>query len=338
MTDNLTREVSNSNCTVDTHVESALVPILLAASFFVSLPGNLLSIYVACCHVKRGYEIGIYLLNLCFVDILYTLTLPYWFIAYFSPITNMPLYNALVVVTYSSMYLSPAFLCCIAVDRYLAIVYPLWFYELRTIRVAVVVSAVCWLAELTCHALLLHQQALFSNFSSTVYVERFPMKTTMVAEYVTRSVVGFCLPLSIFLFSSHHIYRAVAESSTVENREKKKLAKLLLLLLLVYAISFGPYHATILVRSLVEPGNCPFAQNVYTFYKVFYALTGLNCAADPILYCWLYDRAWQDIVQLRMTARDQLLRLCGWLKRWIDRPKKLSTVLPPQGCTTIKIT
>ncbi|XP_072893724.1 G-protein coupled receptor 4-like [Hemitrygon akajei] len=322
MADNLTQAGSSSNCTVDLGEGQYLILGLYAASFFISLPGNCLSIYVACLHVKRENEIGIYLLNLSSVDILYTLTIPFWFYDCLDQHSNILLYNVIVVVTYSSMYLSPAFLCCIAVDRYLAIVYPLRFYELRTIQTAVVVSAVCWAIQLTCHALLLHRLSLFSNFSSSVFREELPMNATLFTENIVRIVFGFFFPLSIFVFSSQRIYRMVANSTSVENEEKKKLARLLLLLLLVYIISFGPYHVTLLARSLVEPGNCPFAQSAYLCYKIFYALTGVNCAADPILYCWLNDTARYDILQLCVAARNRLQRLCSWLKCQKGYPKE----------------
>ncbi|XP_072351224.1 G-protein coupled receptor 4-like [Scyliorhinus torazame] len=306
--DNVTQ--SNSNCSVDTSVESVLVPSMYMASFLVSIPGNCLSIYVACLHVKRDNEIGIYLLNLSVVDILYTLTLPYWFMEYIIVIPNKALYNVLIIVMYSAMYLSPAFLCCISMNRYLAIVHPLRFFGLRTVRATILASSVCWTIQLMFHALLLHRQNFFSTFaSSLVYVEVYPMKSTLFVEYIARFSAGFCLPLTLLLFCSHRIFKAIEGSITTVKKEKKKIAKLLFQLILVYVISFGPYQIIMLVRSLVEPGNCNFAQKTYTFYKVAFALTGLNCAADPIIYCLLCESAKCDISNFFMRMKINLQRL-----------------------------
>eukprot|EP00061_Rhincodon_typus_P009687 g33362.t1 len=297
MLDNVTQ--NNSTCTVSSSVEHIVIPIMYLASFLVSLPGNCLSIYVACLQVRRENEIGVYLLNLSFVDFLYTSTFPYWFIEYLDVHASVQLYNLLTVVTYTMMYLSPAFLCCISVDRFLATVYPLRYFGLRSMKAAVVASAVCWIIELMCHALLLHKQDFFSVFSfSAVYEETYPMKSSLVVEYIIRFALGFCLPLTLLLFCSQCTFNAVKDSTATVSTEKRKIARLLLRLLLVYTISFGPYQIVMLIRSLIEPGNCNFAQKINIFYKVSFALTGLSSAADPIIYCLLCDSARQDIRNL----------------------------------------
>ncbi|XP_032882355.1 ovarian cancer G-protein coupled receptor 1-like [Amblyraja radiata] len=309
--DNVTVGRSNSSCLVNNSA-SVLVPVIYATTFLVSLPGNCLSIYVAALQVKRGHEIGVYLINLSSVDIIYTLTLPYWFCHHFTTaVGNVSVHNAVVVVSSSTMFMSPAFLCCIAGDRYLAIVHPLRFHRLRTLRAAAAVSATCWLLQLSLHALLLHRQGLLSSdFASTPLWEDLPLEATTAEVYLIRFLLSFCLPFSLFIFYSQRIYRAVARSSSVEDGEKRKIAKLLLLLLLVYAVSFGPYQLTALARGVAEPGNCPFAQLAIIHYNVFFAWTGVNCAADPIVYCWLSDTARQDIVHLTTALKHKLPRLC----------------------------
>ncbi|XP_078263140.1 G-protein coupled receptor 65-like [Rhinoraja longicauda] len=305
--DNLTAGTSNSSCSEAKGAGvRVLVSVIHAATFLVSLPWNCLSVYVATLHVKRGYEIGVYLLNLICVDILYTLTLPYWLCRDMDGCGGWALQDMIEVVTYGSMYTSPAFLCCIAADRYLAIVHPLRFHRLRTVRAAVAVSAACWLLQMALHTLLLHWLGIFSGPRSV----GLPLEASDARVYLLRFAASFCLPFSFFLFCSQRIYKAVAGSVGVEDAEKRKIAKLLLLLLLVYAVSFGPFQFISLARGVAEPGNCPFAQLVIGPYKVSFAWTGMNCAADPILYCWLSDTARQDIVHLTTILKHRLLDPC----------------------------
>ncbi|XP_072423933.1 G-protein coupled receptor 4-like [Chiloscyllium punctatum] len=326
MLDNVTQ--NNSNCTIDSSVEDIIIPIMYLASLIVGLPGNCLSIYVACLQVNRENEIGVYLLNLSFADVLYTLTIPYWFIEYFDVQANVELYNLINVVTYTTMYLSPAFLCCISMDRYLATVYPLRYFSLRTVKAAIIVSVICWVLQLMCHALLLYQQNFFSMFHfSAVYEDTYPMKSSLVVEYLTRFAIGFCLPLTLLLFCSQRMLNAINDSTATVDTEKRKIVSLLLRLLLVYIISFGPYHVIMLIRSLIEPGNCYFAQKINIFYKVSFALTGLNSAADPIIYCLLCDSARQDIRNLFTAMKMIELKKIecqnltfGWTDQGDSRP------------------
>uniref|UniRef100_A0A4W3JPI1 G-protein coupled receptors family 1 profile domain-containing protein n=1 Tax=Callorhinchus milii TaxID=7868 RepID=A0A4W3JPI1_CALMI len=132
----------------------------------------------------------------------------------------------------------PAFLCCISVDRYLAVAHPLKYPSLRTVRTAFLVSGICWAAELVCHTLLLVSHNAFSSFYTLkVYEDTIPMPQPMVLEYTVRFISGFCLPLILMLFSSQRIFNAVKHSVSTLDSEKSKIGKLLLILILVYFVS-----------------------------------------------------------------------------------------------------
>ncbi len=87
--------------------------------------------------VRQRNELGIYLINLSVADLLYITTLPLWidyFLQHDDWIHGQESCKLFGFIFYTNIYVSIAFLCCISLDRYLAVAYPLRFAKVRRIK------------------------------------------------------------------------------------------------------------------------------------------------------------------------------------------------------------
>ncbi|XP_063003702.1 ovarian cancer G-protein coupled receptor 1 [Elgaria multicarinata webbii] len=302
-------EDNTLNCTIDHTIHQTLSPVIYILVFVVGLPANCVSLYYAYLQVKVKNELGIYLCNLTIADLLYIFSLPFW-LQYVLQHDNWT-YNELLckicgILLYENIYISVGFLCCISIDRYLAVVYPFRFHQYRTMKAAIVVSIVIWTKEiLTCSLVFTHGEVSNDTESHLVCFEHYPIKTWENNINFYRFTAGFLFPFSLLLFSYCGILRVVRKSHGTQKKKKIQIKRLVSSTILIFLVCFGPYHILLLTRSLFE-NSCAFAASIFNVYHISLLLTTFNCVADPILYCFSSENTYQDFVKLRDSCLKYL--------------------------------
>lgn len=293
-----------TNCTHGNSVERYMYPTAYSIFFIIGFPANCLSLYVACVLMKKGNNLAVYLINLCVGDLLYILTLPVWIMMALGQAASDSLCSVIAVVMFNSFYVGSGFLCCISMDRYLAIVFPLHFARVREVRTTVMVSGIVWLVEITLHLGLLAHRDEIRNFSASRMCEEPMIMTKESANVaITRAVLGFLIPVLIMTFCFMEIIRALNKSTSTVVSERRKICFLLLFLLFTYLVAFTPFQVVMFIRGLLEPGDCGVAQNLRGVYMVFVATTTINSVLDPIIYCLISESA--------KTEMKNLFKCCG---------------------------
>uniref|UniRef100_A0A8C7HH83 G protein-coupled receptor 65 n=1 Tax=Oncorhynchus kisutch TaxID=8019 RepID=A0A8C7HH83_ONCKI len=273
--------LSDSACIKNDWVDGHMYLAAYSLFFIMGFPANCLSLYVAWVLMRKGNNLAVYLVNLSISDLLYTVSLPVWIeLALGRPVGDT--FCSLVsVVMYNSFYIGSGLLCCISVDRYLAVVYPLYFNWVRQVRTAVAVCAALWCVELSIHIYLLHQKGALQDFSARrLCKEGMPMAQADAHVALTRVVLGFLLPLLIMTFCFHQIVLALRDSTSLRH-----VSQLLVMVLLTLGLCFGPIHIMMLLRGLLE--HCGSPSWLFLPYKVSMAISALNSVADPFLYCFI---------------------------------------------------
>ncbi|XP_078516134.1 G-protein coupled receptor 65 [Lissotriton helveticus] len=282
---------NSTACNVEHELDQYLFPAVYVTVIVISIPANCASLILSCAQIKRKNELGVYLFNLSMADLLYTLVLPFW-VDYGLNHDNWRLGDHLcklsVFLMHVNFYASTGFLTCISLDRYIGVVHPLRFQQLRTRKAAWNICAVVWSVEITSNVFILTcQQILNRNQNDTLCYDTFPIMKWKASFNIFRICVAYLLPLVIMAYCYKQIDIAVKHNQATADEAKKKIRKLLIAILSTFFLCFTPYHVLLLMRSIGEPGSCEFASWIFKPYKITLAIASLNCLADPILYCFV---------------------------------------------------
>ncbi|XP_041121971.1 psychosine receptor-like [Polyodon spathula] len=310
---------NSMDCFIKHDLDQFLFPIVYITVIMISIPANSLSLYVSYKHIKRGNELGIYLFNLSVADLLYTLTLPLW-VDYSLNHDNWKhgphLCKLCSFLMYTNFYTSAAFLCCISIDRYLVVVYPLRFYVLRKVKTAVYVSGLIWAIELSGNIIiLLTEQTHNDTLSHVLCYDKFPLEEWKATLNYGRFFIGFLLPAMLMVFCCQRIYKVIKTNIATQDHDKIKITKLLISIVVAFLICFTPYHVVMLIRSITEPHMCEVAKRLSVPYKLTMALSSFNCIADPFLYSFVSE-----------SARTDMLTAVSFFKKNPKQPSALNGV------------
>ena len=129
-------------------------------------------------------------------------------------------------IFYTNIYVSIAFLCCISLDRYLAVAHPLRFAKVRRVKTALLVSAVVWIIEVVANsAPLFHDELFQDRFNHTFCFEKYPMQDWVAGMNLYRTFLGFLAPWAAMLAAYRGILRAVRGNVSTERQEKAKIKR-----------------------------------------------------------------------------------------------------------------
>lgn len=300
---NVTADNSSLSCAIDHTIHQTLAPVVYVTVLVVGFPANCLSLYFGYLQIKARNELGVYLCNLTVADLLYICSLPFW-LQYVLQHDDWA-YGDLScqvcgILLYENIYISVGFLCCISIDRYLAVAHPFRFHQFRTLKAAAGVSVVIWAKELLASVyFLLQTEVVEDENQHRVCFEHYPLRPWQRSINYYRFLVGFLFPLGLLLASYRGILRAVHRSHGTQKSRKDQIRRLVLSTAVIFLVCFLPYHVLLLVRSLWE-SSCDFAKGVFNAYHFSLLLTSFNCVADPVLYCFVSE-----------TTHRDLARLCG---------------------------
>ncbi|XP_052436649.1 ovarian cancer G-protein coupled receptor 1 [Carassius gibelio] len=293
------------NCTISHKIHQYLFSSAFILILLVGLPANAYSLYHAWLQLKVRNELGVYLLNLTISDLLYLASLPLWIQYFFQGddwSSSEWLCQLCGFLLYENIYVSIGFLCCISIDRYLAVVYPFRFTSFRTVRAAVLVSAVVWLKELAVGVVFFrHKELSRDKNNRSVCFEHYPMEKWEYSINYYRFHIGFLFPLGILLVSYFRVLRAVGKSEGTLSAQKTRIKYLVTSTIVIFLVCFSPYHVFLLVRTIFER-DCNFIEKIFNYYNFSLLLTSFNCVADPALYCFISESAQKSIQRAQETC------------------------------------
>ncbi|XP_047459486.1 G-protein coupled receptor 4-like [Mugil cephalus] len=184
----------------------------------ISLPLTLLAIYSLSSLVRKDHGAPVYVINLLISDLVQLLCMIVW-VAKKIKICNQ-LWETWMIIYCYCLLSSVGFMVCISLERYLVIVWPLWYRFRRTIKTSVVVCVLVWILPLV-------------FFLPLYYSFGFVTTQTIVGVYLI-------LPLPLFIFFLGGTFKALSGSISVSSDEKRRIVAVLVVVLLIYTLLSCP--------------------------------------------------------------------------------------------------
>ncbi|MFT7801907.1 putative G-protein coupled receptor 132 [Arapaima gigas] len=255
--------------------------------------------------VRRKNVLGIYLLSLSLCDLMYLCTLPLWMV-YVNEGHEWKLGSLSCKITgyifFNNMYISIFLLCCISIDRYVAVVYAVESRGMRQQRLAgAICVGVCLLVALV-HMPVFTMPEGDADKTLRHCFEPVHNSARVAGFNCARFVVGFIIPLSILVVTNRAILLNIQASPSLRSYQKIKVKYLAIGVIVFFLVCFAPYHMVLLLRAITFyfselETNCEFEKSIYTPYTIFLGLSTINSAMNPILYVLASDNIRKEIKQ-----------------------------------------
>lgn len=267
---------------------------LQIAILILGIPANCFSMFVSYQHIKQGNELGVYLMNLALADLSFIVMLPVWVDYMLSDEWQHgeTACTVCVFLLFTHFYASVSLLCCIAVNRYVAVVHPLRYPFFQKLGPAMGICVLLWVGSVVFNGITVSRLDVYKVYRDenttqnyTVCLDIFPLPQPQVSVNIARFVIWFLVPSVLVGFCYWKISKAVQANLATQKKESQRLCRLLGVVQLTLAICFGPIHIMLLLRAVLE--DCDTLPWLLYPYKFSTALATVNCMADPLLYCFI---------------------------------------------------
>ncbi|XP_047467425.1 psychosine receptor-like [Mugil cephalus] len=299
--ENSTLATNHSECYhVDSEFRRRSFLFFYLAIIITSIPSNVFSLFVSWQQMRLKNELGVYVFNLALSDLAFAVGLLLWidFLWRGVWVHGGRMCVLSLYCLYTNFYTSEAFLCCIAVDRYMAVVHPFKYTSLRKVGTAAVVTVAIWIFVSCFNAVtIMWEDSYHEHKKSSECFDIFhPLSENLVRANVVRFFVGFIVPGFLLLFSTWGIRVAVKSNQATGEQERRRISRLLAGVLLCVFFCFGPYHVIMLLRTQLD--DCRTVAWLLYPHKISTAISSLNCLADPLLYCLITRTGQTSISQV----------------------------------------
>ncbi|XP_054242134.1 G-protein coupled receptor 35-like [Indicator indicator] len=248
----------------------------------LGIPLNLIAFWVFCCKIKRWTETRVYMINLTVADSFLLFALP--FVIYFQKY-NHPIDKLCLIIRsiyFINMPMSVLIITLIAIDRYIAIKFPLKAKILRSPLKSASICGFLWIV-------LVINSYLHPQFYERS--EQFCLgKQSIQPSYsmILSSVLGYFIPLGTVIFCSVQVIKCLKKKIDNGPHERKLIQKAIHIVsvnLCVFIICFSPLYITMILRFAVDvAGACSLLSAVNVSMHVSVCFANCNCCLDAFCY------------------------------------------------------
>ncbi|NXO66100.1 GPR35 protein, partial [Phainopepla nitens] len=248
----------------------------------LGIPLNAVAFWVFCCKLKRWTETKVYMINLIVADSFLLFTLPFllYFTKYKHPTDQLCL--AIHSIYFTNMPMSILIITVIAIDRYIAIKFPL---KAKILRSPLKSASICGFLWITLISYSIVFPTLHDNREGCCFRKQSVKPRFYSLAY---SVCGYFIPLGIVIFCSVQVIRCLKEKMATSPHETKLFQKAMRIVsvnLCVFVVCFLPFHTSLLLQFALEvAGARSLVPGVKNYIKISVCLANCNCCLDAFCY------------------------------------------------------
>ncbi|XP_028292351.1 P2Y purinoceptor 8 [Gouania willdenowi] len=296
-------------------VAISVIYVLITA---INLAGNGLSMWLLLFRTSPKTPSIIFMVNLTFTDLSVGVALPFQ-ISYqlqgyhWNQGPNMCRF--LTLVFYTNMYCSILTMMAISIERYLGIVRPMLFRQIRERRsITVICCFLMWALVLSVLYPLMTTDLTFdvpelgiTTCFDILKKDMLPSLTAWAAFLITTVLVLFLLPFCVTTFCYVGVIRKLTRDS--KTAQKKRAISLALIVLLVFTLCFAPNNILLLTHSVLR---LFYGKSLYMAYKLSLCLSCLNSCLDPFIYYFAsrdFRHKLKEIINLHSLSSGDSVKL-----------------------------
>ncbi|XP_068135283.1 G-protein coupled receptor 35-like [Hyperolius riggenbachi] len=302
------------NCSAIMRTTNQRLEDLLLALFVTTLVlgtiFNSLAAWVFCYKMKKWTESRVFMMNLLLSDCCLLFTLPFriyanrrqWDLGF-------QFCNAILSFYFLNTYMGIAIITLIAVDRFVAIKFPLKARSFRSPKKAAIACAVVWVLFICTRVYLDALTDLRFRDHNLCFrkVNTKPLKRTLYF-----AVLGFCIPMIILVFCSTQIILILKRKNKLTDQEEKDIQKSIYIVsanLAIFLFCFLPLGVGNILRFVMESMEleCSSLKAVSDFVNIAQGICNINCCLDSVCYYFVAKEFWEK-ASILPKSKKQLIQ------------------------------
>ncbi|XP_052462400.1 P2Y purinoceptor 8-like [Carassius gibelio] len=316
MNDSKTDRFKMDNATLamfDNHLVSEIVSAIYIIVTLTNLSGNGISLFLLLMRTSPKTPSIIFMINLTLTDLILVTVLPFqimYQLQGYNWTLSAGMCNVLTVVFYANMYSSVLSMTAISADRYVGIVKPMRFREMRKRKTyAIVICIFIWLLVLVILSPLQHKDLTYfvkeRNITTCFDVlkkDLLPSTAHWTGFIFGMFIILFLCPFIITVFCYINIICVLVRSTN--SHQKGRAVRLACIVLFVYIFCFAPNNILLLAHGIVR---LYYDKSLYIYYKLSLTLSCINSCIDPFIYYFAskeFRRKLRQILRLQTLSTD----------------------------------
>ncbi|XP_069800591.1 P2Y purinoceptor 8 [Dendropsophus ebraccatus] len=316
----LPNETNPDNETLDmlqNEIIMVALPVVYSCVTIISIPGNLISLWILIRHSKPITSSVILMINLSITDLALAMLLPFQ-IHYHTNRNNWifgkELCNVVTIMFYVNMYGTILTIMLISLERYLGIVHPMRSSVWRRKRYAIGAVLMIWLLLLAALYPMESTDLMYEVKSLNITTCFDVLKWSMLPNIISWAafIIGlflffFLIPFVITVVCYARIIRKLIQTSNRHGMgHGRRSINLAIFVLVVFITCFAPNNFILLLHTIVR---LFYNKSYYHAYKLTLTLSCLSSCVDPFLYyfaCKDFRKKALELLNFKSRAIESL--------------------------------